>query len=964
MTSSNKNNRYIKEATLQPIKQQNNNSPSSQNFDQSKDILITRHLCFIFVIAILIFIAPLVCLDTTHHDFNDLAQGLYIQTVCGLMVLLWLLDCLLIKKFEIKRSILYFPIVGILFWSGLSFLWATNISESWGVMYQWMACAVVFFVIYNIVKTPFESSVILFAIMTSMTYLIVIGFLQYFNPNFNFYTQLVVPAATFGNKNMFCDYLIITLPISFYFFINGSDKTRLTLRIISGIVFVGGILVIVLSLTRAPMLAFPILFILFLFFLFLLKRKTPNNNILFSKQKSVLFIVFFVLFIVSLLVLMNTGKTENKMLGLVKKIKSIFVIPEKDKEAFAIINNDRDERTEIESSTIRLIYWKNTLKMIEDRPWQGVGLYNWQIHYGEYRKASFSDSTYRPGSYLQKVHNDYLQILADLGLIGFSLFAWLIITAFIYFKRLFFSQVLDLENKLKVLSLILCIVGFGIQCTFSFLIVCSIPSFLLFIYLALLSNIYYYFKSTLTSNAFHFNYKVAGWFLIPVTIATIYITKITTNRSQADKLYKSLYKNYKDQKFDSALSDGKELLRISPLSYKGYFLIANTYLAIKNYKMAEENIEYGLQFYPNDLDALMQAGMIYSYHLSDYLESKNPDKIEINRIENKIIYWYELALAIRSDLSRALCNLGFMYQKQFVRLSKDGLNLEAEVALKKAELCFDNAMKQDPDYFDVALNKASFLSQTNRGLEASSIALNVLKKSFEQFQKAESEFNDINLKNDQSRDSIESSAKYKETKFQIFLLNAPKAILILKVEYSKIKNFQGLIVACEFEESYLKMQFEKPTYTFQSLTVEMEMINNNSRKLKQGMNKQQFEEIYAKEKKTYELAKYEYNKSLARVYLETSDNFRMLNKNEESISALNKILFLAKTISLPEQESIARLQINAFYLNVINKELIPKIPIIEENFLKATYKENLELNKSKIMLEQKLKEAKQALKVE
>ena len=92
--------------------------------------IISGHICIIFVIAILIFIAPLVCLGTTYYDYNNLAQGLYIQTISGFMMFLWILDSFLNKNFEIKKSNLYLPIICILIWSGLSFIWATNTSES------------------------------------------------------------------------------------------------------------------------------------------------------------------------------------------------------------------------------------------------------------------------------------------------------------------------------------------------------------------------------------------------------------------------------------------------------------------------------------------------------------------------------------------------------------------------------------------------------------------------------------------------------------------------------------------------------------------------------------------------------------------------------------------------------------------------------------------------------------------
>lgn len=70
------------------------------------------------------------------------------------------------------------------------------------------------------------------------------------------------------------------------------------------------------------------------------------------------------------------------------------------------------------SMHVRSVYWKATGPVLSSAPMLGVGLDNWQEHY--YRaKSDVQQET-------NKTHNDYLQILAETGVVGFLAFAGLL----------------------------------------------------------------------------------------------------------------------------------------------------------------------------------------------------------------------------------------------------------------------------------------------------------------------------------------------------------------------------------------------------------------------------------------------------------------------------------------------------------------------------------------------------------
>ena len=911
----------------------------------SADSIVPLHTILIFIQCILIFIAPLVCMNGTWFDFSDLAQGLYIQSISGIMLFLWLLDCFINKSFEIKKSVLYFPVVGILLWSGLSFIWATNCTESLGVMSQWVACGVIFFVVYNMVKSSLDVSLIMGAMMASMGYLILIGLIQYYDPSFNLYVQAVPPSGTFANKNMFCDYLIIVLPICFYFFMNGLDKTRFYIRVISGLIFISGILFIVFSKTRAEMLAFPLLLLIFLIALITLRKKNKDSTEIFSRQKVVVFIFLASMFVIVLISDMLLRK-DNQVDNYVKLTKSAFVLSEKEKDAFS--DNIADENLKVTSSaTHRLITWANTLKMVQDKPLIGYGLYNWKIHYGEYRRALYNDPFYMAGSALDQVHNDYLQILVDLGLVGFLLFAWLIVTPFIMFKKIFFSTEDSLDVKLKALSLILGVIGFGIGCFFSFLIVRAVPSFLLFIFIALIINIFYYSKANQKRSSYLFNSKFAGLLLLPVFVIFVFVISLEMTRGKVDKLYKIAMDGNMQQKLNASIKAGEEILEINPLHYKTHFVLTYAYLSTKEYDKAAEQVEKGLVYYPNDLVALFHAGSIYTDQLKLIQESKNPDINKIISLEEKAIKRLGKAIEMRNDFGEAMNKLGLIYLKRSERLKNEGKLNEVAIALKEAESNFDKAIAHDPLFLEATWNKANILESNGRGNEAIDLAIKVLQLAQEKIEKSDNTLNEfIKLKMEQNTAEVKNAIQEQSSARQHFIFAAPNAIKILRFEYGKNKNNLELLKVYETEQKFIELQFNKKTD-------QMSNLKNKS------------EESVSSAKKTMALDEIDFNQKKARLMLDTAEANRLLGNKDEYLLSLEKVIELSNSKSIPEQETLARLKVNDYFLsNLKGKDLIAKISVIEENFKKAIFQENPLIIKGKEALEKNFKEIKKSLNIE
>lgn len=74
------------------------------------------------------------------------------------------------------------------------------------------------------------------------------------------------------------------------------------------------------------------------------------------------------------------------------------------------------------SVTTRLTLMKSSILMFQDKPIFGVGLNNFIVNLPHYQKPNVNSIF----EFLQPVHNIYLLILAETGLIGFGIFIWFI----------------------------------------------------------------------------------------------------------------------------------------------------------------------------------------------------------------------------------------------------------------------------------------------------------------------------------------------------------------------------------------------------------------------------------------------------------------------------------------------------------------------------------------------------------
>jgi O-antigen ligase len=121
---------------------------------------------------------------------------------------------------------------------------------------------------------------------------------------------------------------------------------------------------------------------------------------------------------------------------------SLYLAPEPLISRFAEVQ----ETPENMSPDTRTRVWKETLALAADYPLVGSGLGTFEEVFQKYR-------TFLPQVAINSVHNDYLQFLSELGIIGFGIAALAMMTVFISAARAVFRSVDSSTRSLAVACL-------------------------------------------------------------------------------------------------------------------------------------------------------------------------------------------------------------------------------------------------------------------------------------------------------------------------------------------------------------------------------------------------------------------------------------------------------------------------------------------------------------------------------
>ncbi len=344
------------------------------------------------------------------------------------------------EKYSLQKTKLGLPL--FLFTSVLAL--SLFISETKTVSLQdfiiFFSYILIFFLITNNIdrKADFNSFIHLFFIISSVVSIYTI--IQYYgiDPYLNDLHSLT---STIGQKNWISNYLAMIFPVVFsYFLLEQTQRNRILYFSLLSILYA----TLMICQSRGIWISISLTVILAIYII--IKFKFYE---IFKRNKKWLFLL-----LITFLVITIIYSTDNPL------NKSAITVPQRAMSTF-------DEQDP--SINTRLLIWKTTLEMIKDRSIFGSGIGTFKMNYLNYQAELLKNNPYyiRYSVKAGEAHNEYLQMWAEIGIIGLGIFIGIIL--------MFYSLIIDYlkkndndKEKIIAFGLVLGITCFLIHCLFCF----------------------------------------------------------------------------------------------------------------------------------------------------------------------------------------------------------------------------------------------------------------------------------------------------------------------------------------------------------------------------------------------------------------------------------------------------------------------------------------------------------------
>lgn len=365
------------------------------------------------------------------------------------------------------------PIVALLLFSAASLAWAVNAYEGLLVWMHWAACALVFWMVAAALRDESDARRLLQALFVSGVLISLLGLAQHAY-GLTLLPQAQPPAATFVHKNVAAAFVVMTAPLGPTLLLH-RPRSKLLIQYVSATAVM--VSYVVVTFTRSAWLALAVQVALFT----VLLARDRELRIRWPAPRRVMATALAGAVVVA-------STTTFAVLG----PAGMSAAWDRVAEVWRAFGAERAaldpavEGVRYTSVQHRRAIWLNTLAMARDAPLLGVGLGNHDVVYPAYAWSAAPDRIFGEKAQLDFAHNDYLQTLAELGMAGALLFAWLLVTVWRTLRRLWLREAAA-DRRALVLGAGLGVAGLLVDAAFSFPLQQAIPPLVLAAYLGVLA---------------------------------------------------------------------------------------------------------------------------------------------------------------------------------------------------------------------------------------------------------------------------------------------------------------------------------------------------------------------------------------------------------------------------------------------------------------------------------------------
>lgn len=252
--------------------------------------------------------------------------------------------------------------------------------------------------------------------------------------NFNLFPQGPNPASTFVNRNFFAEFAVCTVAFSVWLLASARGQDQIAMR---SLFMAFNILAILMTGTRSALAALLMLAIALPLILYRYRRPLGLDK---WTRKEALLAMGIAL---ATLLIMGSVPTGNPKIQ--AENRGLTAI---ERTYFRVASFSADDEFKTGSGSVRMVMWRATGRMILDRPLTGVGAGAWEVDVPLYQE---------PGEQLETdfyAHNEFLQLLAEYGLVGWLFLMGLLAYLCIATWRTWMAGPDEVEAPVRALALV------------------------------------------------------------------------------------------------------------------------------------------------------------------------------------------------------------------------------------------------------------------------------------------------------------------------------------------------------------------------------------------------------------------------------------------------------------------------------------------------------------------------------
>ncbi len=421
----------------------------------------------VWALAVACLVTPLL-LAPGIYNFADFPKRVALQFLA-----LFLMASLLAPRTDCGQNTLIFTRTSVLaaafvLWSLASLFRTTSLHDGLQLTIHWAACAAIFVVAQNRIRTADDLRPIAMALTMSGAVVALLGISQYIFA-LTWIPQKLMPAATFANKNLAAEFIVLVWPLSLYALFAGRASWR---TVSSAAALALMFLFIIFSTSKGAWVSVGVESIL-LGLWFGREFRHGNQILLWSREKTIITAAALLL----VLVISTAGVALHRSRETASRIQS--------QQTFTPVTVQQEDAP-LTSSAIRFILWSNTLEIIKDFPLAGVGVGNFDASYPLYYNKGRLDPQFGELYSPRNAHNDYLQITAELGLIGLAIVFLFTLSVLATIRSLLSST--RPHTRFRTALLAAAMIGGGVNAFFSFPMQLALPPFLMLLFSGALSG--------------------------------------------------------------------------------------------------------------------------------------------------------------------------------------------------------------------------------------------------------------------------------------------------------------------------------------------------------------------------------------------------------------------------------------------------------------------------------------------